>query len=162
SLFRSLRQRCRLALVCSGSPQQSIRFSRSSQFPRSRRFSGCRDMSSSAMNLYSSRPVRHAKLVGLFLLVGTALTGVAWANDGPSILAAIEEETVSLIERVEPSVVSIVRGNLGSERTAADQFRGFGNPGGAFGRPGFGQSPQPSDPDFIPDQFGAGVVVADE
>lgn len=90
--------------------------------------------------------------------------GVANADDGAAMLAAIEERTVALIEQVEPSVVSIVRGRVGSDRMTAERINAFAVPGrvgpGRFN--GFPQFPQPSDAEFIPEQFGAGIVIADE
>ncbi|MGC1273156.1 MAG: trypsin-like peptidase domain-containing protein [Planctomycetaceae bacterium] len=90
--------------------------------------------------------------------------GAANADDAAAMLAAIEERTVALIEQVEPSVVSIVRGRVGSDRVAAERINAFAVPGrigpGRFN--GFPQFPQPSDAEFIPEQFGAGVVISDE
>lgn len=103
------------------------------------------------------------RLLPSFLIVTTAATAVR-AEDSAAVLAAIEEQTIDLIESVEPSVVSIVRGRIASDRLAAERINAFGAAGrvrpGRFG--GLQQFPQPSDPDFVPEQFGAGIVIADE
>ncbi|HEX6985044.1 MAG TPA: trypsin-like peptidase domain-containing protein [Planctomycetaceae bacterium] len=101
--------------------------------------------------------------IALVATVASSAALPAAAGDA-SVLAAAEERMVSLIEQVEPSVVSVVRGRAGSDRVAADRINPFGVapgfPGGRFND--FPQFPQPGDPDFVPEQFGAGVVVADE
>ena len=89
------------------------------------------------------------------------LTTTARAEDAAALLAAIEERTVSLIADVEPSIVSIVSGRTGGDRLAAGRVNAFNIAPGPFrGRfNDFPQFPQPSDADFVPEQFGAGVVI---
>lgn len=99
--------------------------------------------------------VLRAALV-LFVLssFGAPLVGQETAGE----LAAIEDHVVSLIERVEPSVVSIIRGRMSVDRLTAGRINPFGlEPQGIR----LDQSPDLADPDFVPDEFGAGVVIAD-
>ncbi|MDQ3330687.1 MAG: trypsin-like peptidase domain-containing protein, partial [Planctomycetota bacterium] len=99
-----------------------------------------------------------------FAALGVLLaTGRSTAEEPAAVVAAMEERLVALIEQVEPSVVSIVRGRTGPDRLTAGRLNAFGI---APGRPGAAwndilQFPHPADPGFVPDQFGAGVVVAD-
>jgi serine protease Do len=105
-------------------------------------------------------------LFGRLLLAAACLATVsarAVAQDPAAVVAAMEERLVTLIERVEPSVVSIVRGRSSPDRLAAGRLNPFGI---APARPGAPwndvlQFPHPGDPNFVPDQFGAGVVLAD-
>lgn len=74
----------------------------------------------------------------------------------PSLLAALESEVVNVIARAEPAVVSIVRGRF------EQPLGGLENPmapGGGLNVP-WNRSILPDDPGFVPDQFGAGVIVS--
>jgi serine protease Do len=77
-------------------------------------------------------------------------------SSGVAVVAAMENVLVDAIARCEGSVVSIAR----VRREAADQP--FAPDGGedAFAR-AFGgvATPTPDDPNFIPNEFGAGVVI---
>lgn len=73
-------------------------------------------------------------------------------------LEAIEGHVVSMIERVEPSIVSIIRGRSSVDRLAAGRINPFGiAPQGIR----LDQTPDLTGLDFVPDEFGAGVVIAD-
>lgn len=86
-------------------------------------------------------------------------SATAVAQDAAAVLAAAEERLVAVVEQVEPSVVSVVTGNAGAGRLAPDPLNPFG-PG--FGRPGrWMDFPRLEDLEFVPERFGAGVVVAD-
>ena len=98
-------------------------------------------------------------------LCGIALAGLAFATSGASaqdagdVLAAVEERFVSVIEQVEPSVVSVVTGDAAAGRMAPDPLGAFG-PG--IGRPGrWNTFPELDDLEFVPERFGAGAIVAD-
>lgn len=90
------------------------------------------------------------------LLVCDVPRGAAQEADGLAALAAIEHALVDAIARAEPSVVSIAR----IKRTAP--HIGFEDP---FPRAVRGQlrsefeADDPSNPDFIPTDFGSGVVI---
>ncbi|MDZ4779454.1 MAG: trypsin-like peptidase domain-containing protein [Planctomycetia bacterium] len=97
------------------------------------------------------------------LLVATPLLGQEPApgtpeggDSGQAFLASVEQSLANAIARCEPSVVSIAR----VRRENSD--RPFAPDGGddAFGR-AFGglPVPQPEDPNFIPNEFGTGVVI---
>ncbi len=77
-------------------------------------------------------------------------------DSGQAFLASVEQSLANAIARCEPSVVSIAR----VRRENPD--RPFAPDGGddAFGR-AFGgvPVPQPEDPNFIPNEFGTGVVI---
>lgn len=78
------------------------------------------------------------------------------ASSGVAFVAAIEQSLANAIARCEPSVVSIAR----VRRENPD--RPFAPDGGddAFGRAfGAAMAPQPEDPNFIPNEFGTGVVI---
>jgi len=75
---------------------------------------------------------------------------------GRALVAAIEESLASAIARCEPSVVSIARVRRPVEGQA------FAPDGGddAFARAFSGiAAPRPDDPNFIPNEFGTGVVI---
>lgn len=81
---------------------------------------------------------------------------LAPAPTGLALVTAMEDALAGAIARCEPSVVSIAR----VRREATDPP--FAPDGGedAFAR-AFGgiSAPQPDDPNFIPNEFGAGVVI---
>lgn len=75
---------------------------------------------------------------------------------GPAVLAAVEQSLADAIAKCEPSVVSIAR----VRRENPD--RPFAPDGGddVFGRAfGAANAPEPEDPNFIPNEFGTGVVI---
>lgn len=83
-------------------------------------------------------------------------TAPSVASSGVAFVAAIEQSLADAIARCEPSVVSIAR----VRRENPD--RPFAPDGGddAFGRAfGAAAAPQPEDPNFIPNEFGTGVVI---
>lgn len=103
---------------------------------------------------------------GRLLLAAACMATVsarAVAQDPAAVVAAMEDRLVTLIEQVEPSVVSIVRGRSVPDRLAAGRLNPFGIAPGRLGAAWNDvlQFPHPADPNFVPDQFGAGVVVAD-
>lgn len=110
-----------------------------------------------------SRRVRVlALLCGLACLLTNRLPGGLCAQEpaGLAAVAAIEESFVAAIERAESSVVSIARIRrpgflLDGDLTDKDPFRGF---------EGINRDPQndPHDPEFVPNDFGSGVIVGVE
>lgn len=76
-------------------------------------------------------------------------------NTSGALLEALESEVVDVIAGAEPAVVSIVRGRFeqplgGPENPMV--------PGGGLNMP-WNRSILPDDPGFVPEQFGAGVIV---
>ncbi len=81
-------------------------------------------------------------------------SGTARADDpqGLAAAASIERVLVDVIRRVEPSVVSIARVRPSS---AAPRFNAFElDPENRL------ESDRPESPDFVPNEFGAGVIIA--
>jgi serine protease Do len=76
------------------------------------------------------------------------------AASGLAAVAAIEGALVSAIASAEKSVVAIARVKHGERDDT-----GFEHPFDPFGRPRFNVTPKPEDAEFIPNNFGAGVVV---
>ena len=74
--------------------------------------------------------------------------------DGLTAFLAIERAFVRAIEKAETSVVAIARYKLLPDKDVRDRPRPF--PGRRPPRP----SNDPSSPDFIPNEFGSGVIVA--
>lgn len=89
--------------------------------------------------------------MGLVLVLYALGGGTTRADEvsGLQVASALEQQVVEAIARCERSVVAIARiriDDTGTSRTAMLQF----------GRP---TEPQASDPDFIPNEYGTGVVV---
>jgi len=88
-----------------------------------------------------------AGMCALFVLGIVGSSQPAFAQDGPAILAALESGLTKIIEESEASVVSIARIKKHSVVTGI----GLGEnhpPGQVIGNP----------TDFIPNEFGAGIV----
>src|SRR5262245_36086833 len=84
------------------------------------------------------------------IFVGAPLS--AQEPDGLAVAAAFERTLVEAIRRVEPSVVSVarIRPTAPSERLNVREFENDGRP----------EPDRPDQPDFIPNEFGAGIVIA--
>ncbi len=97
--------------------------------------------------------------LSLWLLGGTLPSAPAQEPDGLAVAAAIERALVDAIATAEQSVVSIARVKRSTVRFPADELpRG---PLGIFNG-NRGQEPDrddPSHPDYIPTDFGSGVVI---
>lgn len=92
------------------------------------------------------------------LLAGRGFALAQEASPPPALAIALEEALVHAIERAEASVVSIMRINLGPDSGTARLGREpfiIGGDRVARGTLGL----DPSDPDFVPNEMGAGVVV---
>lgn len=95
-------------------------------------------------------------------ITALALLGLAAGEVHPQqtspidAVAAIEKTFVEIIARNEKSVVAIAR----VRKQEADETFGFELRPDAFGRrPLASTAPRPTDPDFIPNQYGTGVVI---
>ena len=77
----------------------------------------------------------------------------------PAEAIAIERAFVQTIERAESSVVSIARYKEQRLQPQRDPFNGFGR---RFRRNGFQQRDRndPVHPDFVPNEFGTGIIIA--
>ena len=93
-------------------------------------------------------------LVGL---IAISCCASAAAADRPA-LASLESEIVSLINEIEPSIVSVVRGRF--EQAGGRRANPFGQ--GVLPELPWNNAVLPDDPSFVPDQFGAGVIVSAE
>ncbi|MGA2064401.1 MAG: trypsin-like peptidase domain-containing protein [Thermoguttaceae bacterium] len=94
-------------------------------------------------------------MVGLALLIpfGPAL---AQEPSGPQAAAALEKALVESIARAEPSVVAIARVRReGPDEALRPEFR----PDPFQRRPAALRPPQPTDANFVPTEYGTGVVV---
>jgi S1-C subfamily serine protease len=102
------------------------------------------------------RSVWLRSITTLVLLGGASAGASAQGISGRAAAAAIENVLVAVIAGAEKSVVAIAR--VRKERpgeTFSFEFRPD-----AFDRPTVAAaSPQPTDPDFIPNEYGTGVVV---
>lgn len=87
----------------------------------------------------------------------TCLSALAAGQERPA-LAKLETEIISLIAEVEPSIVSVVRGRFSA--ATADRANPFGA-GIALELP-WNPAVLPEDANFVPEQFGAGVIVTTE
>jgi len=93
------------------------------------------------------------------LLLCVSLAGSLRAQELPSgadAAAAIEKSLVDVIARAEKSVVAIAR--VRKER-AGETFQLEFRPDPFGRRPSPLAPPQPTDPDFIPNEYGTGVVI---
>ena len=77
----------------------------------------------------------------------------AQSPDGLAAAAALEQALVQAIEKAEPSVVSIARYRSDPIRAGAGRL-------GAFERQNHEEGPR--SPNFVPNEFGAGVVIGSE
>ena len=91
----------------------------------------------------------------LISLIAIILCASAAAADRPA-LASLESEIISLVEEVEPSIVSVVRGRF--VQTTGERANPFG-PRVVPDLP-WNNAVLPDDPSFVPDQFGAGVIIS--
>ena len=78
----------------------------------------------------------------------------------PDPLASFERQILQLVDRVEPSVVVIVRGRNGMASPATGRMAPFGVLPEREGL--WNGFPRPEDPDFVPERFGAGVIIEDD
>jgi serine protease Do len=97
----------------------------------------------------------------LFLFAFITLIGVAdFVNaqdvSGVEAVAAIEKTLVDVIARTEKSVVAIARVR---KEQPGETFRLEIRPDPFDRRPILPSAPQPTDPDFIPNEYGTGVVI---
>jgi len=94
--------------------------------------------------------------VWMLLLLVTPAAARAQEPSGLAVAAALEGALVDAIARSEPSVVAIARVRRPTEdETFKLEFRPD-----PFGRQPLGPvAPSPTDPDFIPNQYGTGVVI---
>ena len=100
------------------------------------------------MSLLNPFPPRPQTVFGLIAAWALAWLPVsAFGQDGPAILAALEDSFTTIIEAAEPSVVSIAR--IGKPTNIE------GDTTGELRQPGV-SSADPAD--FIPSEFGAGVI----
>src|SRR4051812_26613993 len=92
------------------------------------------------------------------LLAGAAPFAVAQEPDGLAAVAAIERTLVEAIAKAEQSVVSIARIKRTTPQMPQDDLP-IGVP--IFNRNRIGESDpdDPANPDFIPTDFGSGVVI---
>ena len=101
---------------------------------------------------------RTLSVTSLLLLMGVAIPLCAQeAPSGPEAVAAIEKAFVGVIARTEKSVVAIAR--VRRERPG-EVFPLEPRPDPFGRRPMPLAPPQPTDPDFIPNEYAAGVFVA--
>jgi len=100
-----------------------------------------------------ARAIYLPSIVALALL-GVAARGRAQEPTALQTAAAIEKILVDTIARTEPSVVAIARVRRPIENVAPE-FRP--DPFGRAMRPAI--PPQPTDPDFVPNEFATGVVI---
>ena len=78
--------------------------------------------------------------------------------DGLATARALEQSFVTIIARAEASVVSIAR--IRKPSVLADPQRP--NPFRFGDRDGFSDPRNPNDPDFVPNDFGTGIVITHE
>ena len=91
----------------------------------------------------------------LSFLLGGQLAAVAQEPSGLAVAVALQRAMVSAIAKAEKSVVAIARVRRERPGESSVDFRPD-----AFGRRALPlNAPQPMDPDFIPNEFGAGVVI---
>ncbi len=93
-------------------------------------------------------------LIGL--LLAAPPTADAQQISGLQAAAAIEKTLIDVIARSEKSVVAIARvRKQRTDKTFDSEFRPD-----PFGRPAIARAdPQPTDPDFVPNEYGTGVVI---
>jgi len=107
------------------------------------------------MNTRAAFPI----VITLALAVSTLTTAARSRAEGPrglALAAAMEERLVEVIARAERSVVAIAR----VRREAPGELLSIELRPDPFGRrTALVAQPQPTDPDFIPNQYATGVVV---
>jgi serine protease Do len=102
-----------------------------------------------------THPAKNPLLI-LFALLGIAGFGIADEISGPQTVAVIEKTLVDVIARTEKSVAAIARVH---KEQPNENFRLEIRPDPFNRRPMLSTVPQPTDPDFIPNEYGTGVVV---
>jgi serine protease Do len=91
-----------------------------------------------------------------FVLICMAGWGVAQETSDRSLATAIEKTIIDAIARAENSVVAIARVR---KEQPGENFPLEIRPDPFGSRPIISSVPQPTDPDFIPDEYGTGVVI---
>lgn len=93
------------------------------------------------------------------LLLGSILAPTLPAQElsGDSIAAALEKSIVTAIEKAEPSVVAISK--IRRREVVSPLFDDRANAPFPMARPPGGGSDDPNSPDFVPREFGSGVIV---
>jgi S1-C subfamily serine protease len=89
-------------------------------------------------------------------LVALSIGSRAVAQDPPSNAATLENALVDAIAQAEKSVVAIARVK---KEPAGESLVMENRPDPFERRPFLSSPPQPTDPDFLPNEYGAGVVV---
>src|SRR5579872_7182852 len=88
-----------------------------------------------------------------FETIGPGSPALAQEVNGLAAAAAIQDAFVSAIEIAEKSVVAISRDKRSAlPRQAADR-------GPFLGRGGIAEATDPSNPNWIPNEFGAGIII---
>lgn len=110
----------------------------------------------------------YRRCAGAWIALGGIALGLALVppaargqeDDGLAAALALERALTRVIAQAEPSVVSIARVRLAPQLTGRDQL----NPFGLDFRDANARQDRinPDSPDFIPNEFGAGVVVSPE
>jgi serine protease Do len=100
-------------------------------------------------------PVKIPVLV-FFVLLAMSSWGIAQELSGGGTALAIEKTLVDVIARTEKSVVAIARVR---KEQAGETIRMEIRPDPFGRRPILPSVPQPTDPDFIPNEYGTGVVI---
>ncbi|MGA2061747.1 MAG: trypsin-like peptidase domain-containing protein [Thermoguttaceae bacterium] len=95
-------------------------------------------------------------LLTFIALLGITSWGIAQELSGVDAAAAIEKNLVDVIANAEKSVVAIARVR---RETSGETFRMELRPDPFDRRPILSAVPLPTDPDFIPNEYGTGVVV---
>ena len=90
------------------------------------------------------------------VLLGIAGWGIAQEISGVNAATAIEKNLIDVIARAEKSVVAIARVR---RESSGETFRMELRPDAFDRRPILSAVPRPTDPDFIPNEYGTGVVV---
>ncbi len=90
------------------------------------------------------------------VLLGIAGWGIAQEISGVDAATAIEKNLIDVIARAEKSVVAIARVR---RESSGETFRMELRPDAFDRRPILSAVPRPTDPDFIPNEYGTGVVV---
>jgi len=110
----------------------------------------------STLSLSSMKHPVKISLFVFFALLGEAGFAVAQEVSGVEAAAAIEKTMVDVIARTEKSVVAIARVH---KEKPDETFHIEIRPDPFDRRPILSTVPQPTDPDFIPNEYGTGVVI---
>lgn len=112
------------------------------------------------MNGRPNRPLQVILLstVATSLVISTAATLGAQAPAGPPAMQKFQRTLVEVIERTEPAVVSIARVQNSERDLPSQNFDPFRN--GLRNRSFRGDPTDPESPDFVPNEFGTGVLLA--